>query len=156
MVSVCLPSVASSQHLPSYLGFSYLGHGVSSHSCSSKVQPLLLTLDEWYVLSLPPLTSGVGLLLSATSVFLCNFGLRAHPGALSRLPWPWERGSSSRPRFCAVPHSWLSCHKTTHAKSYYGAQPGSAVSISGLPLTLPFFLQILHKPLNTLQLTSYP
>ena len=29
MVSVCLPSDALSQHLPSYLGFSYLGHGGS-------------------------------------------------------------------------------------------------------------------------------
>ena len=27
MVSVCLPSDALSQHLPSYLGFSYLEHG---------------------------------------------------------------------------------------------------------------------------------
>ena len=34
------------QHLSSYLCFSYLGRGVSLHSCSSKVQPLLLTLDE--------------------------------------------------------------------------------------------------------------
>ena len=46
MVSVCLPSDALSQHLPSHLGFSYLGHGVSLHGCSSKVQPLCLTLDE--------------------------------------------------------------------------------------------------------------
>ena len=46
MVSVCLPSDALLQHLPSYLGFSYLGHGVSLHGCSSKSQPLLLTLDE--------------------------------------------------------------------------------------------------------------
>ena len=30
----------------SYLGFSYLGCGVSLHGCSSKAQPLLLTLDE--------------------------------------------------------------------------------------------------------------
>ena len=36
MVSVCLPSDALLQHLPSYLGFSYLGHGVSLHGCSSK------------------------------------------------------------------------------------------------------------------------
>ena len=28
MVSVCLPSDALLQHLPSYLGFSYLGRGV--------------------------------------------------------------------------------------------------------------------------------
>ena len=31
--------------LPSYLGFSYLGRAVSLHGCSSKAQPLLLTLD---------------------------------------------------------------------------------------------------------------
>ena len=36
MVSVCLPSDALSQHLPSYLCFSYLEHGVSLLSCSSK------------------------------------------------------------------------------------------------------------------------
>ena len=43
---MCLPSDAVLQHLPSYLGFSYLGNGVFLHSCSSKVQPLLLTMDE--------------------------------------------------------------------------------------------------------------
>ena len=32
MVSVCLPSDALFQHLPSYLGFSYLGHGESLNS----------------------------------------------------------------------------------------------------------------------------
>ena len=54
MVSVCLPSDALSQYLPSYLGFSYLGHGVSLHSCSSKAQPLLLTLVKGYVLMAAP------------------------------------------------------------------------------------------------------
>ena len=54
MVSVCLPSDALSQHLPSYLGFSYLGRGVSLHGCSSKAQLLLLTLDEGYVLTAAP------------------------------------------------------------------------------------------------------
>ena len=34
-----------------YLGFSYLGHWVSLHACSSKAQPLLLTLDEGYLLT---------------------------------------------------------------------------------------------------------
>ena len=59
MVLVCLPSDALSQHLPSYLGFSYLGHGVSLHDCSSKAQPL--TLDEGYLLTaaLPDLECGV-------------------------------------------------------------------------------------------------
>ena len=42
MVSVCLASDALLQHLPSYLGFSYRGPGVSLHGCSSKAQPLLL------------------------------------------------------------------------------------------------------------------
>ena len=54
MVSVCLPSDALLQHLPSYLGFSYLGRGVSLHGCSSKAQLLLLTLDEGYLLAAPP------------------------------------------------------------------------------------------------------
>ena len=54
MVLVCLPSDALSQHLPSYLGFSYLGRGVSLLGCSSKVQPLLLTLDEAYLLTATP------------------------------------------------------------------------------------------------------
>ena len=54
MVSVCLPSEALSPHLPSYLGFSYLGRGVSLHGCSSKVQPLLLTVDERYLLTAAP------------------------------------------------------------------------------------------------------
>ena len=54
MVSVCLPSDAVLQHLPSYLGFSYLGRGVSLHGFSSKVQPLLLTLDEGYLLIAAP------------------------------------------------------------------------------------------------------
>ena len=54
MVSVCLPSDAVSEHLPSYLGFSYLGLGVPLHSCSSKAQLLLLTLDEGYLLMAAP------------------------------------------------------------------------------------------------------
>ena len=54
MVSVCLPSDALSQHLPSYLGFSYLGRGVSLHGCSIKAQLLLLTLDEGYLLTAAP------------------------------------------------------------------------------------------------------
>ena len=61
MVSVCLSSDVLSQHLLSYLGFSYLGHGLSLHGCSSKVQLLLLTLDEEYLLraAAPDLECGV-------------------------------------------------------------------------------------------------
>ena len=80
MVSVGLPSVALSQYLPSYLGFSYLGRGLSLHCWSSKAQLLLLTLDEVAPLDLErgtdslgppapmqPLLLGLGLLLSATA-----------------------------------------------------------------------------------------
>ena len=85
MVSMCLPSDALSQYLPSYLGFSYLGLGVPLHGCSSKAQPLLLTLDKGYLLmATPPVLErgvaplgppaptqpqllGVGLLLSAAA-----------------------------------------------------------------------------------------
>ena len=61
MVSVCLPPDALLQHLPSYLGFFYLGCGVSLHGCSSKAQPLLLTLDEGYLLTaaVPDLQRGI-------------------------------------------------------------------------------------------------
>ena len=73
VVSDRLPSDALSQRLPSYLGFSHLGHGVSLHSCSSNTQLLLLTLDVRYLLSAatPDLGCGVSplchlLLLQAT------------------------------------------------------------------------------------------
>ena len=61
MVSVCLPSDALLQHLPSYLGFSYLARAASLHGCSSKAQPLLLTLDEGYLLTatFPDLQCGI-------------------------------------------------------------------------------------------------
>ena len=60
MVSVCLPSDALLQHLQSYLGFFYLGRGVSLHGCSSNAQPLLLTLDEGYLLTATPPDLGRG------------------------------------------------------------------------------------------------
>ena len=110
MVSVCLPSDALLQHLPSYLGFSYLGHAVSLHACSSKAQPLLLTLDKGYPLTaaVPDLQRGIaplgspvpaqppllGLLLLATGPGLghgCLFPAAApdlRPGWLLRVTAP--------------------------------------------------------------------
>ena len=77
VVSVQLPFDALSQCLPSYLGFSYLGHGVSLHDCSSKVQLLLFTLDMGYVLmaTTPDLGRGVSP--------LCHSLLLHHPTAAS-------------------------------------------------------------------------
>ena len=53
MVSVCLLSDAFSQHLLSYLGFSYLGRGVSLHGYSNKAQLLLCFDLKIKVLSVP-------------------------------------------------------------------------------------------------------
>ena len=64
-VSDCLPSDALSQRLPSYVGFSYLGHGVSLHGCSNKTQPLLHTLNVSISSRLPFLTLDMRYLLSA-------------------------------------------------------------------------------------------
>ena len=120
MVSVCLPSDALLQHLPSYLGFSYLGRGVSLHGCSTKAQPLLLTLNEGYCLTaavpdlqrgiaplgppVPTRTSLLGLLLPAASPGLGRgwllpaaapgLGLREAPQG--HCPWPGTQGVSSR------------------------------------------------------------
>ena len=96
MVSVCLPSDALLQHLPSYLDFSYLGHGESLHGCSSKVQPLLLTLDEGYLLTAAPLDLERGIttlgLPAPAQPLLLGCGV-ASP---SRRPWPHAWGSSSQ------------------------------------------------------------
>ena len=95
MVSVCLPSDAFSQHLPSYLGFAYLGCGVSLQGCSSKAQPLLLTLDEGYLLTAAPsdLECGVAPLGPPAPVQPPLFGRVVAP--LGRRPWLQTWGSSS-------------------------------------------------------------
>ena len=118
---MCLPSDALLQHLPSYLGFSYLGRGVSLHGSSSKAQPLLLALDEGYLLTtaVPDLQCGVaplgppvpeqppllGLLLPTTNPGLGHgwllpaaapgLGLRVAPQG--HCPWPRARGGLSWP-----------------------------------------------------------
>ena len=93
MVSLCLPSDALLQYLPSYLGFSYLGHGVSLHDCSSKAQLLLLTLDEGYLLT-AALQCGIASLGPLAPVQPPLLGCGVTP--LGRCPWPWTLGSSSQ------------------------------------------------------------
>ena len=97
MISVCLLSDALLQKLLSYLGFSYLGHGVSLHGCSSKVQPLLLSLDKGYLLTATPpdLEHGIAPLGPPAPVqpLLLGHGV-APPGPC---PWPWAGDSSFRP-----------------------------------------------------------
>ena len=106
MVSVCLPSDPLLQYLPSYLGFSYLGRGVSLHGYYSKAQPLLLTLDEGYLLTaaLPDLQRGIALLGPPRNHCSLDVGLvllAAAPGLGCGVapPGPGSglRGSSSGP-----------------------------------------------------------
>ena len=44
---MCLPSDALSQQLLSYMGFSYLGCGVSLHGCSSAMEPAEDIKKRW-------------------------------------------------------------------------------------------------------------
>ena len=111
MVSVCLPSDALLQHLLSVtLGFSYLGRGVSVHGCSSKAQPLLLTLDKGYLFtaSLPDLQHGIAPLSPPAPAQPRLLGRGVGPpghrpwprrgvAPPGRHPWPRTWGSYSRP-----------------------------------------------------------
>ena len=112
MVSVCLPSDALLQHLPSYLGFSYLGRGISLHGCSSKAQPLLLTLEEGYPLTaaLPDLQRGIAPLGPPAPAQPRLLGRGVGPP--SHRPWPpaWGRGvapPTHRPWPQAQGHGYL-------------------------------------------------
>ena len=85
------------QHLPYYLGFSYLGRGVSLHRYFSKVQPLLLTLEEWYLLTAVPsdLERAVAPLGPPAPMQPRLLGRGIVPP--SHRPWPQTRGGSSWP-----------------------------------------------------------
>ena len=90
------------QHLPSYLGFSYLGLGVSLHGCSSKVQLLLLTLDEGYLLTAAPpdLEHGVTPLCPPAPMqppLLELIHIHLHILEKMQLPFLLERGPSRGP-----------------------------------------------------------
>ena len=97
MFSVCLPSDALLQHLPTYLVFSYLGCGVSLYGCSNKAQLLLLTLEEGYLLTaaLPDLQCGIAPLGPPVPAQppLLGCGV-ASPG---HHPWPQLWCGSSQP-----------------------------------------------------------
>ena len=109
MVSVGLPSDALLQHLPSYLGFSYPERGVSLPGCSSKGQPLLLTLDGVYLLitTFPDLQRGIAplgppvpaqpLLLLGVLLLAGGPGLGLGVDPQGHCPWPRVPGGFSRP-----------------------------------------------------------
>ena len=96
MVSVCLPSDALLQHLPSYLGVSYL------HGCSSKAQLLLLTLDECYLLITAPPDLERGIAPLGPPMPAQPLLLGCGVASLNHQPWPQAWVSSFR--------LLLSCH----------------------------------------------
>ena len=105
--------------------------------------------------------------ISFRVVFSQSFQFRVFPGGahIAQPRWMLARGilGSGRTRsvsFRPFPNSsgwwWLissifliriSCHKTTHANSYYGTWPGWAVSISVLPLMKRYTETIKKKKL---------
>ena len=131
MVSVCLPSDALLQHLPSYLGFSYLGRGVSLHRCSRKAQPLLLTLDEGYLLTatLPDLQRGIARLLSCVQLFATPWTVVAHQAPLSmgREEQPHVQGA-------AAARAQKGCEELLHVQGQDLAGGGSTTARGKLRL----------------------
>ena len=135
MVSVYLPSDALLQHLPSYLGFSYLGRGVSLHGCSRKAQPLLLTLDRGISPHHRP---------SWPSVW--DSSSRPSCARAARAPWTWswssrlppltsgleEWGCSSRPLPLA---SGLGCGSSPPGRCPWPRTRGNSSSRSPWPWT---------------------
>ena len=101
----------------------------AAHGCPSKVQPLLPTSEEGYLLTAAPpdLECGVAPLsppapaAAAPWRWVAPLGHRPWPrawqlpsaappalwppGHLGGYPWPWARGGLSRPCFCAVRRS---------------------------------------------------
>ena len=143
MVSVCLSSDALLQHLPSYLGFSYLERGVSLHGGSSKVQLLLFTLDEGYLLTTAPpdLERGIAPLgpPAPAQPLLLGHGV-ATPGRRPSLP-RW--GGSSWP----PPPAWL--HELAPPGRYSclgcGVAPLGHVCVPSQPPTLQEEIRIAKR-----------
>ena len=126
MVSVCLLSHALLQSLPSYLDFSYLGHRISLHSCSSKVQPLFLTLDEGYLLTVAPpdLERGVAPLGPPVPAQPPLLGRGVAP--LGSRPWP---------------RTWVAPLGRSCAVSDWYSRPLPVTSDMGY---LPYFTSVIH------------
>ena len=135
MVSVCLPSDALLQHLPSYLGFSYLGRGVSLHGCSSKAQPLLLTLDKGYLLTAAPPDLECGIVPLSPPVPAQPLVLACGIAPSGRCPWPWTWGSSPRPflQLCSLALS-AAALGLGHGVAPLGHRPSGMGSSQLLPL----------------------
>ena len=125
---MCLPSDALLQHLPSYLGFSYFGRGVSLQGCSSKAQLLLLTLDEGYLLTatLPDLQGGIASLGPPAPVQPRLLGRGVGPPGYR--PWPPAWGCSAERRYPTSEVRGGSQEELPHTPS---PRPGAASEVRG-------------------------
>ena len=133
---MCLPSDALLQHLQSYLGFSYLGCEVSPHGCSSKVQPLLLTLEDGYLLiaALPDLQRWIAPLGPLVPVQPPLLGCGVVPPG--RRPWPRAQGGSSQLFLCCHSLALLVASPyLRHGVTPLGHHPSGMGSSRLLPLT---------------------
>ena len=153
MVSACLPSDALLQHLPSHLGFSYLGRGVSLHGCSSKAQPIILTLGEGYLLTaaLPDLQCGIAPLGPPVP------GQPQHgvgPPSHCPLPRAWGAWSSSSlpPPLASGLGAWGSSYRPpplTSDVGYCMLYYHSALSLANTLLSLPTNISVATTGLQT-------
>ena len=84
-------------------GIGYPGRGVSLHGCSSKAQPLLLTLDEGYLLTtaLPDLQCALSFRVATGTSWSPLSGLK---GVQPPLPF------GERTRDCSPGHHWSQAH----------------------------------------------
>ena len=85
------------QHLPSYLGFSYLGREVSLHGCSSKAQLLLLIFNEGYLLTATPRDLECGVAPLGPPYVLIKRGNLDTDG---RTVWGFPGGASGKEPAC--------------------------------------------------------
>ena len=141
MVSVCLPSDALSQDLLSYFGFSHPGRGESLHGCSSKVQPLLLTLDTLHY------CSGF-----CHTLIWISHGCTCvpHPEHPSHLPpYPIPQGHTSAPALSTLSHAsnldWLSVsHMIIYMFQCYSLKSSHPYLLPQSPKVCSLHLYLFH------------
>ena len=166
MVSVCLPSDALLQHLPSYLGFSYLRSGGISSWLLQQSTAAAPYLDEGYLLTATPPDLECGIAPLGPPVpaqpLLLGRGVappgrqpwpRAWVAPPSCRPWPRARGGSSGSPPLALGARWLlpAAPDLGHGMSPPGRHwPGKRGSSSRPPpLTLDAGQLFLSQPLTS-------
>ena len=128
-----------------FLGFSHLGYGVSLHGCSSKAQPLLLTLHPswpwvWSSSSQPSWAHAAAALWmwdSSSRLLLCHRSLALSVAApdLGRGVAPLGCGPSQLPHFCTFCHMYLFSSVQSLSHVWLFATPWIAARQASLSIT---------------------